>query len=354
MRALVTGGAGFIGSNLVDKLIEDNHEVIIVDNMSTGKKDNINHKAEFWGYDIADVDENWDEVFKGVDIVFHTAAKARVQPSIDNPVEFDRTNVGGIVNMLDCSKKYGVTRFIYSSSSSVYGNVEQTPTFVLSNSTGLSIEFDRTNVGGIVNMLDCSKKYGVTRFIYSSSSSVYGNVEQTPTPESHKLSPLSPYALQKLIGEQYCKLFSELYGLETVCLRYFNVYGERQLLEGAYCLVMGIFARQKLSGEPMTIRGDGEQRRDFTYVGDVVDANIRCATNLGVEFNGEVFNIGNGDNRSVNQIADMIGGDKVNVEPVIEPRETLADNSKAKRVLGWETTVKIEDWMKNYKEDMGL
>tara|TARA_E500000331_G_scaffold345623_1_gene383435 strand:+ start:1118 stop:2023 length:906 start_codon:yes stop_codon:yes gene_type:complete len=301
MRALVTGGAGFIGSNLVDKLIEDNHEVIIVDNMSTGKKDNINPKAEFWGYDIADVDENWDEVFKGVDIVFHTAAKARVQPSIDNPVEFDRTNVGGIVNMLDCSKKYGVTRFIYSS-----------------------------------------------------SSSVYGNVEQTPTPESHKLSPLSPYALQKLIGEQYCKLFSELYGLETVCLRYFNVYGERQLLEGAYCLVMGIFARQKLSGEPMTIRGDGEQRRDFTYVGDVVDANIRCATNLGVEFNGEVFNIGNGDNRSVNQIADMIGGDKVNVEPVIEPRETLADNSKAKRVLGWETTVKIEDWMKNYKEDMGL
>ena len=301
MRALVTGGAGFIGSNLVDKLIEDNLEVIIVDNMSTGKKDNINPKAEFWGYDIADVDENWDEVFKGVDIVFHTAAKARVQPSIDNPVEFDRTNVGGIVNMLDCSKKYGVARFIYSS-----------------------------------------------------SSSVYGNVEQTPTPESHKLSPLSPYALQKLIGEQYCKLFSELYGLETVCLRYFNVYGERQLLEGAYCLVMGIFARQKLSGEPMTIRGDGEQRRDFTYVGDVVDANIRCATNLGVEFNGEVFNIGNGDNRSVNQIADMIGGDKVNVEPVIEPRETLADNSKAKRVLGWETTVKIEDWMKNYKEDMGL
>jgi len=203
-------------------------------------------------------------------------------------------------------------------------------------------------------MLDCSKKYGVTRFIYSSSSSVYGNVEQTPTPESHKLSPLSPYALQKLIGEQYCKLFSELYGLETVCLRYFNVYGERQLLEGAYCLVMGIFARQKLSGKPMTIRGDGEQRRDFTYVGDVVDANIRCVSNLGVEFNGEVFNIGNGDNRSVNQIADMIGGDKVNVEPVIEPRETLADNSKAKRVLGWETTVKIEDWMKNYKEDMGL
>ena len=296
MRALVTGGAGFIGSNLVDKLIEDNHEVIIVDNMSTGKKDNINPKAEFWGYDIADVDENWDEVFKGVDIVFHTAAKARVQPSIDNPVEFDRTNVGGIVNMLDCSKKYGVTRFIYSS-----------------------------------------------------SSSVYGNVEQTPTPESHKLSPLSPYALQKLIGEQYCKLFSELYGLETVCLRYFNVYGERQLLEGAYCLVMGIFARQKLSGEPMTIRGDGEQRRDFTYVGDVVDANIRCATNLGVEFNGEVFNIGNGDNYSVNEIAKAFGGEKEFIGDVIEPRITLADNTKAKEMLGWKTTQDAVEWIKKNK-----
>ena len=297
MRALVTGGAGFIGSNLVDKLIEEGHEVIIVDDMSTGKNENINPKATIWVMDIADVDEDWEEIFDGVEIVFHLAAKARVQPSIDNPVEFDRTNVGGLVNMLDCSRKYGVTRFIYSS-----------------------------------------------------SSSVYGNVEQTPTSESHKLSPLSPYALQKLIGEQYCKLFSELYGLETVCLRYFNVYGERQLLEGAYCLVMGVFVRQKLSGKPMTIRGDGEQRRDFTYVGDVVDANVRCM-DYPLELNGEAFNIGNG---SVNQIADMIGGNKVNVEPVIEPRETLADNSKAKRVLGWDTTMKIEDWIIKYKEEIGL
>ena len=165
---------------------------------------------------------------------------------------------------------------------------------------------------------------------------------------------MSPYALQKLIGEQYCKLFSELYGLETVCLRYFNVYGERQLLDGAYCLVMGIFAQQRLNGKPMTIRGDGNQRRDFTYVGDVVDANIKCATNLGVEFNGEVFNIGNGDNRSVNQIADLIGGDRVNVEPVIEPRETLANNDKAKKVLGWSPTNKIENWIIKYKEEIGL
>ena len=300
MRALVTGGAGFIGSNLVDRLINDGHEVVIVDNMSTGKDENINPKAEIWCVDIADVDEDWDEIFEGVDVVFHTAAKARVQPSIKNPVEFDKTNVGGLINMLDCSRRLGVKRFIYSS-----------------------------------------------------SSSVYGNVETIPTPESHKLNPISPYALQKLIGEQYCKLFSELYGLETVCLRYFNVYGERQLLEGAYCLVMGIFARQKLLGEPMTIRGDGEQRRDFTYVGDVVDANVRCM-DYPLELNGDVFNIGNGDNRSVNQIADMIGGSRVNVEPVIEPKETLADNNKAKKILNWNPTTKIEEWMKTYGEELGL
>ena len=301
MKCLVTGGAGFIGSNLVNKLIKDGHDVVIVDDLSTGKKDNIHPKAKAWIVDISDVHEYWDEIFDNVDVVFHTAAKARVQPSIKNP-----------------------------------------------------IEFNNVNVSGTLNMLKCCVDYGVSRFIYSSSSSVYGNVEQLPTPEEHKLNPMSPYALQKLIGEQYCKLYSELHGLETVCLRYFNVYGDGMSLEGAYKLVIPIFTDQMLRGAPMTIRGNGEQRRDFTYVGDVVDANIKCATNLGVEFNGEVFNIGNGDNRSVNQIATMMGGRRMHVEPVIEPKETLADNTKAKKVLGWKTTMKIEDWIKTYKEKMGI
>ena len=164
---------------------------------------------------------------------------------------------------------------------------------------------------------------------------------------------MSPYALHKLIGEQYCKLFSELHGLETVCLRYFNVYGERQLTEGAYCCVMGIFANQRLNGKPMTIRGDGEQRRDFTYVGDVVEANVKAGTKK-IKFEGDVFNIGNGDNRSVNQLADMIGGDRINVDPVIEPKETLADNNKAGFILDWKPTIKIEDWITNWKEKIGL
>jgi len=193
--------------------------------------------------------------------------------------------------------------------------------------------------------------------VFSSSSSVYGNVEQLPTPEEHELNPMSPYALQKLIGEQYCKLYSELHGLETICLRYFNVYGDGMSLEGAYKLVIPIFTEQRLNDKPMTVRGDGENRRDFTYVGDVVEANIKAGTidnNHPQMFDGEVFNIGNGDNRSVNQLADMIGGDKINVESVVEPKETLANNNKAREYLNWKPTMKIEDWMKTYKEKMGL
>ena len=301
MKCLVTGGAGFIGSNLVNRLIDDGHDVSIIDNLSTGKKENINPKAVFHNIDICEMHiKGLCSMFEGVDVVFHTAAKARVQPSIDNP-----------------------------------------------------IDFNNVNVGGTLNILQACVDYGVIRFIYSSSSSVYGNVEQLPTPEEHKLNPMSPYALQKLIGEQYCKLYSELHGLETACLRYFNVYGDGMSLEGAYKLVIPIFTGQRLNGEPMTVRGDGENRRDFTYVGDVVDANVRCM-DYPLELNGDIFNIGNGDNRSVNQLADMIGGDKVYVEPVIEPKETLANNNKAKTILGWKTTMKIEDWIKTYKEKMGL
>lgn len=305
MRVIVTGGAGFIGSNLVDRLIDDGHEVSVIDNLSTGKDKNINPKAKFYRKDITQMRRDSDfTMFEGVDVVFHTAAMARVQPSIEDP-----------------------------------------------------ISFNRVNVDGTLNLLKACVDYGVKRFVFSSSSSVYGNVDTFPTSENSPLNPISPYALQKLIGEQYCKLFSDIYGLETVCLRYFNVYGKRQLLEGAYTLVMGKFAQQLLNNEPMTIRGDGEQRRDFTYVGDVVEANVLASTNTKMYTDNvkcRAFNIGNGDNRSVNQIADMLGGERVNVDPVIEPKETLADNSKAREMLGWETTMKIEEWVNGYKEELGL
>jgi UDP-glucose 4-epimerase len=302
MKYVVVGGAGFIGSHIVDKLVEQNHEVVIIDNLSTGKMENVNPKASVEYIDISNVNEcpNMVEIMSGADALFLLAAKARVQPSIENPVEYE-TN----------------------------------------------------NTIGTLNVLKCASDAGVRRVVYSASSSAYGNTEKLPSKESDPINPLSPYGAQKYYGEVMCKMFSEVYGLETVSLRYFNIYGERQNVGGAYAMVIGIFADQKLRGEVMTINGDGEQRRDFTYVGDVVNANILASQSENVG-NGEVINIGNGDNRSINDIADMIGGERIHREPVIEPKETLADNSLAEKLLGWKPTQNIEDWVPGYKKELGL
>ena len=302
MKYVVVGGAGFIGSNIVDKLVEQNHEVVIIDNLSTGKMENVNPKASVEYIDICNVKEcsAMVEIMSGADALFLLAAKARVQPSIENPVEYE-------IN----------------------------------------------NTIGTLNVLKCASDAGVRRVVYSASSSAYGNTEKLPSKESDPINPLSPYGAQKYYGEVMCKMFSEVYGLETVSLRYFNIYGERQNVGGAYAMVIGIFVDQLLNGKPMTIRGDGEQRRDFTYVGDVVNANILASQSEKVG-NGEVINIGNGDNRSINDIADMIGGERIHREPVIEPKETLADNSLAEELLGWKPTQNIEDWVPGYKKELGL
>ena len=300
-KAIVTGGAGFIGSNLVDKLIDMGVTVSVIDDFSTGRMENTNNIAYYWKRDISDIDiDELTSFMEGVDIVFHTAAKARVQPSIEDPLSFNKANV------------------------------------------------DST-----LKILLAASRAGVKRVVYSASSSAYGNASRFPTPEEHLTNPLSPYGLQKYIGEQYCKVFSEVYGLDTVSLRYFNVYGERMLLEGAYCLVLGIFAKQMLEGKPLTINNDGNQRRDFTYVGDVVNANILAAQNYD-KFNGDVFNIGNGKNYSVNEVAEMFGGEKVKGKKVIEPFQTLADNSKASLIMNWEPTGDLPSWIKNYKEELGI
>tara|TARA_B100000287_G_scaffold424446_1_gene469093 strand:- start:325 stop:1233 length:909 start_codon:yes stop_codon:yes gene_type:complete len=300
-KVVVTGGAGFIGSHIVDKLIDQGVEVHIFDDMSMGSKENINSKAHFHKIDISTMGPRTIAKFMvGVDTVFHVASRTRVQPSIKNPSLYHRVNVTGTLNMLVASVKVGVKRFVYSASSSAYGEAETMPL-----------------------------------------------VETMPT------NPMSPYGLSKLMGEEYCKLFHSQYGLETVNLRYFNVYGERQNIDGGYCLVMGIFAKQRKRGEHLTIVGDGEQRRDFTYVGDVVNANIAAATSDKVG-KGEVINVGNGDNRSVNQIAEMIGGPKIHVQPRVEPKETLADIRKAKELLNWEPTQVIEDWMPKYKKELSI
>jgi len=300
-KAIVTGGAGFVGSNLVDKLIDMGIEVHIIDNLSTGFEKNINPKAIFHKMDISEIDSkhNYYE-FKNTDVIFHCAALARVQPSIEDPVPFDKVNVNGTLRILKLAHDLKVTRFVYSA-----------------------------------------------------SSSCYGNNNNFPTPETESTNPLSPYGLQKYIGEQYCKTFSEVYGLDTVSLRYFNVYGERMSLEGAYKLAIPIFANQILSGKPLTINNDGEQRRDFTYVGDVVNANILAATNP-EDLKGEAFNIGNGDNYSVNELADMLGGEKSYGNKVIEPFQTLADNTKAKNIINWNPKGDLPIWIETYKKELGI
>jgi UDP-glucose 4-epimerase len=301
-KYLVTGGAGFIGSHIVDRLIQDGHEVIVVDNFCSGKKENLNSKAEVFELDISDPTnkEKITSLMSDCVGVFHLAALARVQPSIEDPIGFNKANVDGTLNILICAKNAGVKRVVYSASSSAYGDA--------------------------------------TIF---------------PTPEDHPTDPLSPYGLQKLIGEQYCRVFHHCYGLETVSLRYFNIYGERQSLSGAYCLVMGIFCNQRINNQPLTIVGDGEQRRDFTYVGDASNANILAMNSENVGF-GESINIGNGDNRSVNDIADLIGGEKIYLEKRLEPQETLADNSKAIKLLNWQPTTSVEDWIPKYKKELGI
>ena len=300
-KVVVTGGAGFIGSNLVDSLIERGCDVIIIDNLSTGKLENINNKAKFIENDLSNVNpDNLISILKGVDVVFHLAALARVQPSIDDPMPYNAANVTATLNVLFAANKAGVKRLVYSASSSCYGDATKMPQL-----------------------------------------------------ETDAINPLSPYGLQKYMGELYCRLFSQIYTLDTVSLRYFNVYGERMALSGAYCLVTGIFARQMQEGKDLTITNDGEQRRDFTYVGDVVEANI-LAANHASNLNGQSFNIGTGLNTSINEVADLFGGNKIYGEKRLEPFETLADNTKAKELLKWLPKGNLSEWIKKYKIDLGI
>lgn len=301
-KALVTGGAGFIGSNLAKELLDQNWQVSIIDNFESGKMSNIPSGATIIQTDLR-YKENRETILsalRGVDYVFHLAALPRVQPSIDNPIEYHDSNV---------------------------------------NAT--------------LNTLNLAKEAGVKRFVFSSTSAVYGNTNQFPTSETADIDPLSPYGLHKLIGENYCKLFSKIYDIETVSLRYFNVFGDNMPLEGAYTLVMGVFAEQLRNGLPMTIRGDGEQRRDFIHVKDVAQANILAATSKKVG-KGECINIGSGQNKSVNEIANLMGKNKVNVDPVIEPRITLCDNTLAKKLLNWQAEHSLEDFVPWWLNKLGI
>ena len=295
-KVVVTGGAGFIGSHLVDELISKGVSVIVIDNLSSGKKENINPKATHINIDLTtmNIDKfHWElypmKFLKNVDVVFHLAATPQVQYSIENPT-------------------------------------------------------DNNNVDSLINTLELSRIIGAKRFVFSSSSAVYGNPVYTPIDENHPINPLSPYALHKLVGEQYCRLYSNLYSLDTVCLRYFNAYGNRMSSKGAYRSVISVFIEQNEKNQPLNIVNDGEQKRDFIHVNDIIKANILCAEST-KNLNGEIFNVGTGKAFTVNQIADMFGGDKKYGETRVEPKDSVAENAKIVLDLDWSAKGNLNKWI---------
>jgi UDP-glucose 4-epimerase len=298
-KVVVTGGAGFIGSNLVDELIKEGFDVHVIDNMIAGKEVNVNSKATLHKVDIRNL-EDIKPIIKGAKYVFHLAALPQVQYSIEHPVETSDVNIMGTLNVLIASKEGGVEKVIYSA-----------------------------------------------------SCSAYGDQEKMPLVEDMKESPKSPYAMQKFVGEVICRQWSDTYGLPTACLRYFNVYGPRLDPDGPYSLVIGVFLKLKNSGKPLTITGDGTQTRDFTHVRDIVSANILAAKSDKIK-KGESINIGTGKNHSINDLAKLISDNIEYVPARHEPRDALADNSLAKEMIGWEPKVGLEEGVGELMKEFGL
>ncbi len=294
-KVIVTGGAGFIGSHIVDALVDRGYDVHVIDTLYVGKKEYVHEKATLHIVDVRDR-EALTPLFEGARYVFHEAGLPGVQMSIDLPLE---TN--------------------------------------------------EVNVIGLLNVLEASRIHGVKRVIFAASSSAYGNQEVMPLTENLPVTPVSPYGVQKYVGEVYCKIWSRVYGIETVSLRYFNVYGPRQSSVGAYASVIARFIDMRAKGEPLMITGDGNQTRDFVHIDDVIRANLVAMTHTAVG-SGDVINIGNTTSVSVNRIAELIGGEIMHIEPRLETRDSQASIEKAKTILGWEPEVSIEEGIRGLKE----
>jgi nucleoside-diphosphate-sugar epimerase len=298
-KAVVTGGAGFIGSNLAHALVAAGWETHLVDKDPSLRRDTLPNEAQLHEFNILDT-KRLTEVFAGADVVFHTAAMPRVQYSIDNPMETTEENIVGTVSVLKAA-------------------------------------------------VDAK----VRRVVYSGSGSSYGNQETLPLREDMPGNPVHPYGVQKFASELFFGIWPNVYGIETVSLRYFNVYGPGLDPNGAYALAVGRFITARLEGKPITIYGDGTVTRDFTHVRDVVQGNLLAATSPKVG-KGEVINIGAGRNVTIQYLAELFGGPIEYAAPRIEAHDSLADNSKARELLGWEPKVKLEDGIAELKQLFGL
>lgn len=296
MKAIVTGGCGFIGSHMTDRLVQEGLEVTVIDNLACGSAQNIeqhrnNPKVQFVHADICNY-QAIEPCFNNADWVFHFAALADIVPSVERP-----------------------------------------------------LEYYHSNVNGTVNVLEACRKNKVKKIIYSASSSCYGIPARYPTSESAPASPQYPYALTKYLGEELCQHWHKVYKMNVVSLRLFNVYGTRARTSGNYGAVFGIFLAQKLAGKPFTVVGDGNQTRDFTYVTDVVNACFMAAKNP--DCSGEIMNVGSGNTYSINHLVELLGGKKFFIpKRPGEPDCTLADISKIKKILGWKPEISFEQGVK--------
>lgn len=294
MKAVVTGGLGFIGSHLVDRLLKENFEVVVLDNASTGRPQNLEHhkghkKLSVHLVDLADESKNLKTYFENADYVFHIAALADIVPSIQNPVSYYQANVNGTLRVLEAAR----------------------------GSTQLK------------------------KLIYAASSSCYGIPDKYPTAETAEIRPEYPYALTKRMGEELVLHWGKLYKIPVVSTRFFNVYGPRSRTSGTYGAVFGVFLAQKLANKPFTVVGDGNQTRDFTFVTDVVDAVYTAAMS---PVQQEVFNVGSGQHYSVNRLVDLLGGEKTFIpQRPGEPDCTFADISKIKTMMNWSPKVSLEE-----------
>ena len=292
--SIVTGGAGFIGSHIVEKLKRLDHMVVVIDN-EYSDNDNFHWRKDTLNVNIDITDyKALKKAFTGADYIFHLAAEARIGPAIENPLNALNINTMGTCNVLQCAREVGAKKVLYSSTSSGYG------------------------------------------------------LNEAPNVETQPDDCLNPYSVSKIAGEKLCKMYTDLYGLNTIIFRYFNVFGERAPRKGQYAPVTGIFLRQKAAGEPLTIVGDGEQRRDYIYVEDVANANVMAAiSNPDDDAYGQVYNVGSGKNYSVNEIASFISDDTINIPPRIgEARNSLANIDKIKRTFAWKPEVDVEQWIK--------